>query len=325
MTSFVTGGSGFVGGAVVRHLVGSGIAVRGLARSDAAVAAIVRAGGTPVMGGLSDGSVLRSGMSGCDVVYHVAGVNTMCPGDPGTMYRVNVDLVRSVVRAAADAGVRRIVLTSSAAAIGERAGVVAAEGTSHTGRFLSHYARSKYLGERAFFDEAAIRHIEAVAVNPSSVQGPGRVDGSALLLRYALSTGRPIVIESTLSIVDIRDTARAHLAAAIRGRHGARYLVSGASVGIRQAVAMLGEAADRIIDPIVLPRRAGVIGYPVVAAAGLLGGDRPICVEMLRTLLHGHRFDASLSIDELGMAYTPLDETFKRTVDWLVGEGLIRR
>ena len=308
----------------MRHLVGSGIDVRGLARSEAAAASVIRNGGTPVMGDLSDDEALRSGMSGCDIVYHVAGVNTMCPGDPGVMYRVNVDLVRAVVRAAADAGVRRIVLTSSAAAIGEPAGTVADERTPHTGRFLSNYARSKYLGERAFFDEATRREIEAVAVNPSSVQGPGRADGSALLLRYALGTRRPVVIDTTLSIVDIDDTARAHLAAAIRGRPGQRYLISGASVGIREVVAMLGEAADRIIDPIVLPRWAGESAYPVAAAAGLIGGDQPVCIEMLRTLLHGHRFDASRSIDELGIAYTPLDDTLERTVDWLADEGFVQ-
>lgn len=308
----------------MRHLVGSGIDVRGLARSDAAAASVIRNGGTPVMGDLSNDEALRSGMSGCDIVYHVAGINTMCPGDPGVMYRVNVDLVRAVVRAAAAAGVRRIVLTSSAAAIGEPTGVIADERTPHTGRFLSNYARSKYLGERAFFDEAARREIEAVAVNPSSVQGPGRADGSALFLRYALSIRRPVVIDTTLSIVDIDDTARAHLAAGIRGRPGHRYLISGASVGIREAVAMLGEAAGRLIDPIVLPRWAGESAYPLAAAAGLIGGDQPVCIEMLRTLLHGHRFDASRSIDELGIAYTPLDDTLERTVDWLADEGFVQ-
>ena len=324
VTAFVTGGSGFVGGAVVQHLVGSGIAVRGLARSDSAAAAVQQNGGTAILGDLSDEGALRSGMSGCDVVYHVAGVNTMCPRDPGTMYRVNVDLVRGVVRAAAETGVKRIVLTSSAAAIGEPGGVVADERTPHTGRFLSHYARSKYLGERAFFDEAARRGIQGVAVNPSSVQGPGRSDGSALLLRYALGTIRPVVIDTTLSIVDIGDTARAHLAAAIRGKPGSRYLVSGVSIGIREAVATLADASGRSIDPIVLPTWVGEVAYPVVATAGVFGGDQPICLEMLRTLLHGHRFDVSLSVNELGMAYTPLSETLRQTVDWLADEGLVQ-
>jgi dihydroflavonol-4-reductase len=325
MTSFVTGGSGFVGGAVVRHLVGSGIDVRGLARSDEAAAAVARNGGIPILGNLSDREALRSGMSGCDVVYHLAGVNTMCPGDPGTMYRVNVDLVRSVVQAAADTGVRRVVLTSSAAAISEPAGTVANEGTPHTGRFLSHYARSKYLGERAFFDEAARWHVQAVAVNPSSVQGPGRADGSALLLRYALGTRRPIVIDTTLSIVDVGDTARAHLAAAIRGKPGKRYLISGPSVGVRTALATLATVADRTLDPIVLPSWSASAGYPLAAAAGLFGGDAPVCIEMLRTLLHGHQFDTTLSISELGIVYTPLDDTLRGAVEWLADEGLVER
>jgi dihydroflavonol-4-reductase len=324
MTSFVTGGSGFVGGAVVRHLVGSGIEVRGLARSDEAVAAVAGNGGTPVSGDLSDREVLRAGMSGCDVVYHVAGVNTMCPRDPGMMYRVNVDLVRSVVQAAADTGVCRIVLTSSAAAIGEPAGRVANEETPHAGRFLSHYARSKYLGEQAFFDEAARRHIQAVAVNPSSVQGPGRADGSARLLRYALGMRRPVVADTMLSIVDIGDTARAHLAAAIRGKPGKRYLISGASVGIRTALATLAKAADRTIDPIVLPPWAASASYPLAATAGLITRDAPVCLEMLRTLLHGHRFDTTASISELGMVYTSLDDTLGRAVEWLADEGLIQ-
>ena len=94
-------------------------------------------------------------MSGCDVTFHVAGVNTMCPSDPGAMYRTNVDGVRVVVGAAVEAGVRRIVLTSSAATVGESEGTVANEETAHAGVFLSHYARSKYFGELAFFEEAS--------------------------------------------------------------------------------------------------------------------------------------------------------------------------
>ncbi|MEN8233744.1 MAG: NAD-dependent epimerase/dehydratase family protein [Actinomycetota bacterium] len=323
MPAFVTGGSGFVGGAVLRHLVESGEEVRGLARSDESAATVRELGARPVLGDLGDESILRQAMAGCDVVYHVAGVNTMCSGDPGEMYRTNVDAVRSVVRAAVTAGVRRVVLTSSAAVIGERKGTAADEWTTHGGRFLSHYARSKHLGELAFFDEATRVGIEAVAVNPSSVQGPGRADGSALLLRYALNAHRPIAIDTTLSIVDIDDAARAHLLAASHGADGARYLISGSSVSIREALSLLADASGRSIDPILLPRWAAVAGYPIAALGSLMPGDRPICVEMLRTLLHGHRINASRSVAELGMIYAPLEDTFARTIAWLDEQGHI--
>ena len=325
MTVFVTGGSGFVGGAVVDHLVASGADVKALVRSEPAAEAVGSRGADPVPGDLSDGAALRRGMDGCEIAYHVAGVNKMCPGNPGPMYRTNVDLVRTVVRAAADTGVRRVVLTSSAAVIGEPDGVIADESTRHSGRFLSHYARSKYLGERAFFEEADRLGVEAVAVNPSSVQGPGRSTGSALLLRYALSMRRPVAIETTLSVVDIDDTARAHLLAAERGAAGERYLVNGATADIRTFVGMLAEAADRAIEPIILPRWLAVGLSPVAAAAGIGGRDRPMCLEMLRTLLHGHRFDATRSVVELGMEYTPLPDMLARTVAWLRAEGFVSR
>lgn len=321
--AFVTGGSGFVGGAVIGNLVASGADVRALARSEASARRVRIRGATPVDGDVSDRDALVAGMSGCEIVYHVAGVNTMCPFDPGAMYRTNVDGVRGVVAAAAEAGVGRIVLTSSAAAIGESEGTVADEETPHTGEFLSHYARSKYLGEVAFFEEASRVGVEAIAVNPSSVQGPGRASGSTLILRLALNMRRPFVVHTTLSIVDIDDCARAHLLAAERGVPGSRYLISGASVPVRDAVTLLSETVSRPIDPIMIPRSLARSAYPLVAVLGLVRGDRPVCPEMLRTLLHGHRFDVSRSIDVLGMSYTPIAETFDRTVRWLAQEGLV--
>jgi dihydroflavonol-4-reductase len=228
-----------------------------------------------------------------------------------------------VVDAAAEAGVRRMVLTSSAATVGEPDGTVATEETAHTGVFLSHYARSKYLGELAFFEEASRLGIEAVAVNPSSVQGPGRTSGSTLILRLALNVRRPVGVDTTLSIVDVDDCARAHVLAADHGVDGSRYLISGASITVREAVMLLSEIVDRPIAPIMIPRVLAGLAYPLVAAAGLVRGDRPICVEMLRTLLHGHRFDVSRSIRDLGMSYTPIAETFDRTVQWLTQEGFV--
>jgi len=322
---FVTGGSGFVGGAVVDHLVAAGVEVRALARSDAASRSVFEYGAIPVPGALSDRVALAAAMSGCALVFHVAGVNTMCPAEPGVMYRTNVDDVRTVVLAAADAGVRRVVLTSSAATIGERHGVVADEWTPHSGLFLSHYARSKYLGERAFFEATADLGIEGVAVNPSSVQGPGRAGGSALLLRHALNSSRLVAVDTSLSIVDVDDCARAHLLCAVRGSAGSRYLINGASITVGEAAALLSEIAGRLIRPVMLPRAITTLATPLVAAAGLVAGDRPICVEMLRTLLHGHRFDAARSVEELSMSYSPIAETFLRTVEWLAQEGLVRR
>src|SRR5436190_23649159 len=136
MTAFVTGGSGFVGGAVIRALVAEGEPVRALARSPVATTAVTELGAEPVAGDLADRTALADAMDGCDVVYHVAGVNQMCPRDPAGLEATNIGGAVTAVEAAADARVARLVLTSSSAAIGEPAGTIGTEDSVHRGRFL---------------------------------------------------------------------------------------------------------------------------------------------------------------------------------------------
>src|SRR6476660_8015290 len=172
MTAFVTGGSGFVGGAVIRALVAEGETVRALARSAEATSAVGDLGAEPVAGDLTDRAALADAMDGCVVVYDVAGVNRMCPRDPTELDATNIGGAGTAVEAAADARVERLVLTSPSAAIGEPAATLGTEDSVHRGRFLSRYARSKYLGEREARAAGRERRLEVVTVNPSSVQGP---------------------------------------------------------------------------------------------------------------------------------------------------------
>ena len=323
MTVFVTGGSGFVGGDLVRALTTRGIAVRALARSPAAAAQVAALGAEPALASLFDPAGLRAAMRGCDLVFHVAGVNTMCPADPGALYDVNVNGVRAVVAAAATAQVERVVLTSSTAALGEPRGAVGDESTIHSGRFLSHYARSKYLGELAFFEETRKRGVPGVAVNPSSVQGPGRVSGSARIFLYALRARRPIAVDTVLSIVDVDDVSRGHLLAAERGVPGHRYVLNGASLSVREAFGVLARVSGRHIRPVMLPARVGAAARRLAFFAGPSTTGRPVCAEMVRTLLYGHRFSGQRAARELGLEYTPLPATLRRTIDWYQDHGLL--
>lgn len=323
MAVLVTGGSGFVGGDLIRVLARRGVTVRALARTSASAARVAASGAEPVIASLFDLHGLRTAMSGCDVVFHVAGVNAMCPADPGTLYDVNVNGARAVVAAAAEAHVGRVVLTSSAAAIGEARGAVGDESTLHCGRYLSHYARSKHLGELAFFAEARRRGVAGVAVNPSSVQGPGRVGGSARIFLYALRARRPIALDTMLSVVDVDDVSRAHILAAERGVAGRRYLLNGATLSVREALALLARASGDRMRPIVLPSGLASIARWFAPPAGGGSNGRTWCSEMVRTLAHGHRFDGQRAVRELGLAYTPLLTTLQRTIVWYREQGLL--
>lgn len=298
----------------------------GLARSDEAAAVVAGRGCEVARGDLLDEDSLAAGMRGCALAYHVAGVNTHCPSDPAMLLRVNVDGAEAAVRAAARAGIPRIVFTSSAASVGEPAGTVGREDTTHRGSYLSVYDRSKHLGEHAAFRTAGQLGVELVAVNPSSVQGPGRASGNGKIIIDYLNGHLRVFVHTHVSVVDIADTVEGHVLAAARGRSGERYVLNGATIKSEEALRIVSELSG-ISDPVrmvppALARTAAALAEGVARARGRTSS---LCRARVRTILHGHRYDGSRATRELGLSYTPVAETFRRTIEWAVAEGLVTR
>ena len=320
----VTGGSGIVGGALVRRLISDGRRVRGLARTRASAQAIGAVGAEPIVGDVLDLGSLTDAMDGCSTAFHVAGVNAMCLRDPREMFRTNVEGSANVVRAAADAGVQRLVYTSSSSAIGEDRGTVGGEDSPHRGSYLSAYERSKHLAERRVFELAGSLGVDVVAVNPSSVQGPGRATGSARLLLEVVNGRLPVLVRTTISLVDLADCAAGHVLAEGRGTPGERYLLSGASLTTPEAVELLERIWGLRRRIRFVPRwTAAAAGELAGAGAALLRRDATLCPEAVRSLLHGHRYDGSKATRELGLRYTPVETTIRRTLEWYAERGLV--
>ena len=323
---FLTGGSGFIGGALAARLLERGDEVVGLARSEDAAAALAERGVEVARGHVLDEAAMVSGMQGCELAYHVAGINSHCPRDPALLLRVNVQGTETAVRAAARAGVGRLVFTSSAAAVGEAAGTVGHEGSPHRGSYLSVYDRSKHEAERSVLAIARSVGVEVVAVNPSSVQGPGRSDGNGKIVIDYLNGRLRAFVDTHISIVDIEDCTTGHLLAAERGRSGERYVLNGATITSAEALELVSDLSGvRERVPMLPPALARAAA--AVTEAAFRAGRRtsPICRARIRTLLHGHRYDGSRATRELGLSYTPARETFRRTIEWAVGEGLVTR
>jgi dihydroflavonol-4-reductase len=320
----VTGATGFVGGGIARSLLADGREVRALSRRPDAASALAMLGVEVVAGDVLDPESVERAARGCEVVYHAAGMNGFCLADPGPMHAANVSGTGNVVAACARAGARRIVYTSSAATIGEAAGVVATEDTPHRGWFLSEYERSKYDAERVAV-EAAERHgLELVCVNPASVQGPGRTGGTArLILDYANGRLRTLV-RSRFSLVDVDDCSRGHVLAETRGQAGRRYLLAGVCVTTDEAIATLARLTGIERRTLTLPRPAALWAAGAAGRIARLRGRRPrLCREMVATLLHGHAYDGSRATAELGLEYRSFDDMVLRTLAWYVDQGMV--
>lgn len=318
----VTGGSGVVGRAVVRHLVAEGYQVKALARSSRSRRVLEALGAEVVEGDLLEFPALDELVADASWVFHIAGINQLCPRDRSEMWRVNVEGTVLVLEACARAGVQRLVYTSSAVTIGEHQGTIGTEASLHRGHFLSEYERSKHQAERLVFE----RHhgFEAVAVNPSSVQGRGRATGSGSLLVEAARGRMPFLVDATFSIVDIEDCARGHLLAAERGQEGERYLLSAAVTSVRSIVRMLNREMDRDWSPRYLVPGVLKTAAPLLQLyARISGREIPLCPESVRVLAHGHRYDGSRATSDLGLDYRPVETTVAEAVGWFAEQGLI--
>ncbi len=281
----VTGGTGFLGRAIIERLLEDGERPKALARSEASAGALAELGAEPVRGNVLDPEALAAAMRGCGLVYHAAGANAFCVRDPSPMFEVNVRGSENVVRAAARADVKRVVYTSSAATLGEKKGTVGTEQSPHRGSFLSDYERSKFDAERAVLKA---------------------------------------VVDSTLSLIDIADCTNGHLLAASKGMPGERYVLSGATLTVREGLALLSRLAGLEQPVRTLPPSLAMTLATVVEAVALVRRGSPrICRELARTITHGHAYDGSKAVRELGLSYTPIEETLRRTMEWWIDQGLV--
>ncbi len=318
----VTGASGAVGRALVVHLLEEGWQVRGLARSQVAADRVRSIGARPVYGHLFDPDALRHAADGCRFVFHVAGLNAYCLRDPSPLFRINVRGSLNVLRAAEAAGVERLVHTSSAVTIGEERGSVGREDSPHRGHYLTDYERSKHEAELALLSEHTA--VERVVVNPSSVHGPGRREGTGRLL-LDLARGRLTwLVEGRLDMIDIEDCARGHRLAAERGRPGRRYLLSGFQLDMRRLVAGLEGALGhplsvRYLPASVLPAAARL----ALLGARLTGRDARLCPETARNLRQAAVYDGGRARSELGLDYRGADQCLARLVAWYRRQGWV--
>lgn len=330
MKTLITGATGFIGSAVLRQLIAAGHDVRALIRPKSDRRNITGLPVEIVYGDLADRQSLDQGMKGCSTLFHLAADYRLWVPKAEEMYEVNVVGTRNIMHAALNAGIERVVYTSSVATLGfTRDGNPANEETPVSLKdMVGHYKRSKFMAEKEVKRFADEQGLPVVIVNPSTPVGPRdiRPTPTGRIIVDAASGHMPAYVDTGLNLVHVDDVAVGHLLALEHGKKGDRYILGASDMTLKEIfcaiAAITGQTPPNIClpHPVVFP-----IAYVSEAWARLVTRREP------RVTLNGVRLARKkmfFSIEKarrfLGFNPRPVEEALRDAVAWFRENGYIR-
>jgi dihydroflavonol-4-reductase len=321
MAVAVSGATGFIGSAVVRHLLAQKREVRALVEPGANAKNLDGLNVERIACDVNDQAKLTRTLSGCESFYHLAALYRTWLPDEEIIYRVNVEGTTSALLAAMEAKVRRVVYTSSIAAIGVNPDGGEADETTRFNLFdiAMPYIMTKWQSERIAMRFAAAG-LPVVVVNPAFPFGPGDVAPTPTggILRSLLEQKVPGVGAGGFCVIDVDDCAMGHLLAEEKGRVGERYVLGNHNVTWRRFFEVVGAVAN-----VPVPKRMLPNGLSAGIAAGMeWWSDHVSHAEPLatyRSVRYAQQtafFSNAKARRELGLPTRPLEETVRRAVEW---------
>jgi len=324
MKVLVTGGTGFIGSSIVRALLLAGHDVRALVREGADTRNLAGLDIERVTGDITDPESLTAAIRGCTHVFHAAALYSFWVTQPGLIERVNVGGTRNVLQAALDAGVERVVYTSSVAALAvpSRDRPVDEATPVDPSAIIGAYKRSKYAAEQVALEYAA-KGLPVVIVNPSFPVGPRDIKptptGQTILdfINHRL----PAYVDTGMNVVDVEDVAQGHLLAAEKGKIGERYILGGRNMSMREFLGVL-EKITGIPAPRMRLPYAPLLALSYVNATWcrMTKSTPRMTPDTIRMSRHYMYYDPSKAINELGMPQTPPEVALKKAVDWFIAQ-----
>jgi dihydroflavonol-4-reductase len=325
--NLVTGATGLVGSAVVRALLRKGQHIRALVRPTSDRRNLAGLAIEIAEGSLEQPESLARAVTGCRYVYHVAADYRLWVPDPEPMFRTNVVGTRDLMIAALEAGVERVVYTSSVATLGLiPEGSADEETPSRAEDMIGPYKRSKFEAEEVVRNLAHDRGLPVVIANPSTPVGPGdlKPTPTGRMILEAARGQMPAFVDTGLNIVHVDDVAEGHLAAAEKGRIGERYILGGENMSLAEILAQVSLAAGRRAPSLRLPH--GML-YPVAVgaelAARLTGREPLITLDGVRMSRKKMFFSSEKASRELGYRPRPAREAIVDAVSWFRANGYL--
>jgi dihydroflavonol-4-reductase len=325
----VTGASGFVGSAVVRALLTAGYPVRALVRASSPRANLATLDVEVFEGDMRDAREVGRAMQGVQYLMHVAADYRLWSADRDEIRRNNVSGTRTIMGAARQHGVERIVYTSSVAALALRHDGHAADETRvlEESGAIGAYKRSKVAAQDLVAAMIVSEGLPAVIVNPSTPIGPRdiRPTPTGRIIVEAASGRMPGYVDTGLNLVHVDDVAAGHVAALTHGKVGERYILGGQNVLLADMLRDIARLVGRRPPRIRMPRR---LLYPAAAMAEMLAtrtGREPfLTLDGLRMAKHRMYFTSAKATRDLGYAPRPYAEGLHDAVGWFRAAGYLK-
>ncbi|MBK5218286.1 MAG: NAD-dependent epimerase/dehydratase family protein [Thermoleophilia bacterium] len=325
MKVFVTGGTGFIGGAVVRQLRARGDEVACLVRNPEKGKQAAELGCELVAGDLGDERAIREGMAGCDAVIHAAAVYEV--GIPARerepMREANVGGTERVLGAALEAKIPKVVYVSTVGVFGNTDGKIVDESYEHPAvDFTSCYEQTKWEAHQVA-KRLIAEGLPCTIVQPGGVYGPGDTSSIAELLNQFLSGKMPLMPFPELGIClsHVEDIAAGILLGLDKGRPGESYVISGPKTTVREAIGIVGEVTGRKPPKHAIPTPLMKAMIPIGPLVGRMMGQPPNLRELISSA-DGVTFWASYDKAHTELGYEPrgLEQGLR---DMLAAEGRI--
>ena len=326
MKTLITGANGFVGSAVLRLLTHEGHNVRALVRHGSDRRNFKGIDVEIVEGDLRDTESLKRAVTGCNTLFHIAADYRLWIPDPDTMYKTNVDGTRELIIAATDAGVEKIVYTSSVATLGLNNNGTASDETTPVSieNMLGHYKRSKYLAEKEINKLVQEKSCPVIIVNPSTPVGPRDIKPTPTgkIVLDTLRHRMPAYVDTGLNIVHVDDVAKGHLLAFEKGEIGERYILGGDNMTLASILEYICISQDMSPPTIKLPHNLVIpVAWMMERIANITHKEPRATVDSVRMSKKIMFFSSAKAKEKLGYQSRPGIEGLKDAIDWFNTEN----
>jgi dihydroflavonol-4-reductase len=326
MTTLVTGAAGFLGSHVARQLVARGEDVRVLVRASSSNRAIADLSLEYVTGDLRDQASLTRAMDGVQRVFHVAADYRLWAKNPQDIYDSNVGGTKNLLAAAHQAGIQKLIYTSTVATIAVDRPALPNEFTdSKLEEMVGHYKRSKWMAEQEVL-KAAKESLPVVVAMPTTPVGPWdwKPTPTGKIIVDFLNGKMPGYVETGLNFVGVEDCAAGHLLVAEKGKIGERYLLGAENLTLKQVLDSLAQLTGLPAPKFKIPHSLALgVAYADTAFSRLIRREPQIPVEGVKIAQHLMFVDCARAQRELGFRAEPVSAAFERAVRWYEKNGYV--